>query len=93
MAQFAGSAHWAEPSPLFAHGARPTPVKCKNEYLLLALGEGTEVQAVVGSMAWAFRRLKKAKESGDERPWLRAYGVCPLFSFLFLWTFLVVGDF
>ena len=27
MAQFAGSAHWAEPSPLFAHRARPTQLK------------------------------------------------------------------
>ena len=46
---FAGSAHWAEPSPLFAHRARPTPLSCKNEYLVLALGEETAVQAVVGS--------------------------------------------
>ena len=44
------SAHWAEPSPLFAHRARPTLLKCKNEYLVLALGGGTAVQAVVGSI-------------------------------------------
>ena len=55
MAQFAGNANWAEPSPLFAHRARPTPLKCKNEYLVLALGEETAVQAVVGSIVWAFR--------------------------------------
>ena len=59
MAQFAGSAHWAELSPLFAHRARPTPLNCKNEYLVLALGEETAAQAVVGSIVWAFRRLKK----------------------------------
>ena len=35
-------------------------------------GEKTAVQAVVGSIVWAFRRLKKAKVSGDERPRLRA---------------------
>ena len=27
-----------------------TPLKCKNEYLVLALGEETAVQAVVGSI-------------------------------------------
>ena len=70
MAQFAGSVH--EPSPLFAHRARPTPLKCKNEYPVLALGEETAVQAVVGFIDWAFRRLKKAKVSADERPRLGA---------------------
>ena len=61
MAQLAGSAHWAEPSPRFAHRARPTPLKCKNEYPVLPLGEETAVQAVVGSIVWAFRRLKKPR--------------------------------
>ena len=82
MAHFAGSAHWAEPSPPFAHGARPTPLKCKIEYLVLALGEETAVQAVVGSIVWTFRRLKK--------PWIREmsargyalHSVCPQLSFL-----------
>ena len=62
MAQFARNAHWAEPSPLFAHTTRPTPLKyhsSKNEYLVLALGKETVVQAVVDSIVWAFRRLKK----------------------------------
>ena len=61
MAQFAGNAHWAEPSPLFAERARPNRLKRENEYLLLALGEETAVQAVVDSISivWAFRRLKK----------------------------------
>ena len=40
---------WYEPSPLFAHRVRPTPLKCKNEYPVLPLGEETAVQAVVGS--------------------------------------------
>ena len=46
---------------MFAHRARPTPVKCKNEYLVLALGKETAVQAVVGSIVWAFCRLKKPR--------------------------------
>ena len=61
VAQFAGSAHWAEPSPLFAHRARPIPLKRKNEYLVLPLGEETAVQAVVRSIVWAFRRLKNPR--------------------------------
>ena len=39
MAQFAGSAHSAEPSPLFAHRAHPTALKCKNKYPVLPLGK------------------------------------------------------
>ena len=61
MVQFAGNTHWAEPSPLAAHRARPTPLKCKNDYLVLELGEETAVQVVVGSIVWAFRRLKKPR--------------------------------
>ena len=53
-----GSVRWAEPSQLFAHRARPTPLKCKNDYMMLALGEETAVQ---GSIVWAFRRLKKPR--------------------------------
>ena len=61
VAQFAGNAHWAEPSPLFGYRARPSLLNCENEYLVLALVEGTAAQAVVGSIVWAFRRLKKPK--------------------------------
>ena len=68
MAQLAGNAHWAEPSPLLAHRARPTQLKRKNEFLVRALGKETAVQAVVGSITQA----QKAKVSGDERPQLRA---------------------
>ena len=35
------------------------PHSTQNEYLVLALREETAVQAVVGSIAWAFRRVKK----------------------------------
>ena len=41
--------------------ARPTPLKCKNEYPVLPLEEETAVQAVVGSIVWAFRWLKKPR--------------------------------
>ena len=44
MAQFAGSAHWAEPSPQFAYRRHSTSLNCKNEYLVLALGEKTTVE-------------------------------------------------
>ena len=37
---------------------RPSPLNCKNEYLILALGKET---AVVGSIVWAFRRLNKPR--------------------------------
>ena len=64
----------AEPSPLFVHRARPTPLKCKNEYLVFTLGDETAVQAVVGSIVWypgsnrlyrlGVSQAQKAKESG-----------------------------
>ena len=52
-------------------------VNCKKELQLLelkmlAIAKETAVHALVGSIVWEFRRLKKAKESGDERPRLRA---------------------
>ena len=34
---------------------RPSLLKCKNEYLVLALGEETAVQAVVDFIVWTFR--------------------------------------
>ena len=54
MAQFAGSAHSAEPSPLFDDRARLIPLNCKNEYLVLELGEEAAVQL-------------PADEDGDQR--------------------------
>ena len=36
-------------------------IYCKNEYLVLALGEESAAQAVVGSINWTFRRLKKPR--------------------------------
>ena len=64
MALFVENVHWAEPLPPFTHRVRHTPFKCKIEYLVLPLGEETAVQAVVGSIVWAFRRLKKPMSRG-----------------------------
>ena len=61
MSHFAGNNHWAEPSPLFTHRARLTPLKCKIEYLVLALRKETAVQTGVGTIVWAFRRLRKSR--------------------------------
>ena len=36
----------------------PVHSNVKNEYLVFALGKETAVQAVVGSIVWAFRGLK-----------------------------------
>ena len=81
VAQFAENAHWAESSPLFAHRARPTPLKCKNEYPVLPLGEETAVQAVVGSIAWTFRRLKKPRCREMSARGYMLHSVCPQLSF------------
>ena len=79
MAQFAGSAHWAEPSSLFAYRARPNPFNCKNEYLVLALGKETAVHAVVGSIIWAFRWPKKPECWKMSNRGYALHYVCPIF--------------
>ena len=48
------------------------PMDCKNEYLLFALKEETAVQAVVGYNGLGVSQAQKAKETGGERPRLRA---------------------
>ena len=73
--------HWAEPSPLFAHRARLTPLKCENEYMVLALVEETAVQAVVGSIVWAFRRLKKPRSREKSARGYALHSVRPQLSF------------
>ena len=71
-AQFAGNAHWAESSPLFAYGSRPTPLKCKN----CVPGACTKAVNCIPSSYRLYRmgvsQAQKAKDSGDERPQLRA---------------------
>ena len=65
----------------------PTQLKCKNEYLVLALGEETAVQEVVGCINWAFRRLKmlRCQEMGARGYAL--HSVCPQISFSFLYYY------
>ena len=59
---------WAEPTPLFAHRVHPTPLKRKNQYLVLGLGEENAVQF----RSVGVSHSQKPKESGDERPRQRA---------------------
>ena len=62
--------------------ARPTPLKCKNDYPVLPLGEETAVQAVVSSIVWAFRRLKKPRSREMSARSYALHSVCPqLFPF------------
>ena len=88
VVQFAGNARWAEPSSF-----RPTPLECKNEYLVLALGKEAAVQAVVGSIVWAFRLLKKPRRREMSARGYALYSVCSQFYFfpllyLFWWPHL-----
>ena len=76
MAQFAGVAPSAEPSPLFTHRARLSPLNCKNAYLVLAQGEESAVQAVDGYIVWLYclgvSHVQNAKDLAHERPRLCA---------------------
>ena len=72
MAQFAGNAYWDEPSTLFAHMARPSPLNCKDEYLVLALGGKLQCRQYSRIYRLGVLQAQKAKVSGDERPRLRA---------------------
>ena len=74
----------AEPLPLFAHKARPTPLKCKNEYPVPSPGEETAVQAVAGSIVWAFRRLKKPRSREMSARSHALHSVRPQLSLFFL---------
>ena len=68
--------------------ARPTPLKCRNEYLVLALEEETAVQAVVDSIFWAFCRLKKPRCQEMSARGYALHSVCPQLSFVrdLLWS-------
>ena len=60
------------PSPHHCSPIGRAPIHSSvKQYLVLSLGKEIAVQAVVGSIVWAFRKLEKAKVSGDERPRLR----------------------
>ena len=73
MVALAENDHWTETSPLFVASlewrARPSPLICKNEYLVYALVEGTAIQAIVGTIVWAFHRLKSQRSrKKSDRP-------------------------
>ena len=62
--------------------ALPTPFKCKNVYL-------TPARAVVGSIVWAFRRLRKPRCREMSARGYALHSVCPQLSFFF---FFIVSD-
>ena len=62
-------------------GRTPLHSKCKNLYLVLALGEGTTVQTVVGSIVLAFRRLKKPRCREMSARDYSLHSVCPQLFF------------
>ena len=70
-------------SLLFAQKARPSPLNCKNEYMVLPLGEETAVQTVVGSIVRAFRRLKKPRCREMTTRGYALHSICSKVSFLF----------
>ena len=71
------------PSPYHCSPIGPTPLKCENVYLVLALGKETAVQAVVGSIVWAFGRLKKPRCWEMSARGYALDSVCPQISFFF----------
>ena len=76
------------PSPHnFSPIGRLTPLKCKDEYLVLALREETAVQAVVSSIVWWFRMLKKPMRRKMSARGYAFYSVCPQLSFPFLYVY------
>ena len=73
----------ADPS-LFTSRSRPSPLNCKNEYLVLALGEESANEIVMGSIVWAFGRLKNLRSRKMSARGCALHSVCPqLFFFLF----------
>ena len=65
---------------MFAHRAHPSPLKCEDEYLVLALGEEISVQEVVGSIVWAFRKLRKPRSREMSALGYALHSVCPQLS-------------
>ena len=51
---------------------------------MLALGDGTAVQAVVGSIVYAFRRLKKRRSREISARGYALHSVCSQLSFIFI---------
>ena len=72
-----GSSIW-----LFALRARPTPLKCKYEYPVLALGKEAAVQAVVGSVSGRFVGSKKPRIQEKSAHGYALHSVCLQIFFL-----------
>ena len=83
---------WAETSQLFADSlnwrARSSPLNCENEPQKLTPGKKTGDQAVVGSIVWVFRRLKKPRSREMSARSYALHNVCRQLSFLVFrhWT-------
>ena len=82
VAQFNGNAHWAEPPPLFTLRVFPTPLKCKNEYLVLPPGEetGSSRPYHLGIL-----QAEKAMVLGDEPVAMCFIACAPNFPLLFIY--------
>ena len=71
MAQFAGRAHWAEPSPLFALTARPSPFNYENRVPGAGTREGNSSPGSSRLYRLDVSQAHKAEDAGNERPRLR----------------------
>ena len=78
----------------------------KNEYIVLAVGKEPADQAIVGSIVWAFRRLKmsRSREMSDcgyelhsvctHLSFFNPYCMCVcLYEFLSMWQWIKMGGF
>ena len=81
MAYFAGNARWAESSTLFAHRVRCNPLNCRKLVPGACTREGIAAQAVVGSIVWVFRRLKKPRSREMSARAYALHSVCTQRSF------------
>ena len=71
VAQFYGNAHWAEPSPMFAHRARPRPLNYKKRVPGACTRDGNCSSSSNRLYRQGVSQAQSANESGDERPRLR----------------------
>ena len=79
------------PHPYARTVAEPSPIgraslKCENEYIVLALGEGTADQVMIGFIIRAFRRLKKPRSLEMRARGYALHSVCPQLSFFFSYS-------
>ena len=67
--------------PSLGWRARNSLSNCKNEYLVFALVRKLQLGAVVGSIVWTFRKLKKPRCRERNAHDYVLHGVCPNFPF------------